>query len=221
MCNCTLCMLMETLPMIKIWVFLCLLFWKTLYCFDSLTLSRIAFILVYRHIDVIMYQLFVYVSCFTGINTFLCLIMYSYSSDLWMLIYWECSFSLLTNILLYWSSVLMIPDVPDVVVNRLNCVVLASASYASYIETACMFAKILSTFLFMRQNPVYGILYVIACLCKSHACIECMQCMHAKTLKLKSLCHYLKIWFKYYGLITYRIGFWWVIVQCIVFMQGH
>lgn len=37
-------------------------------------------------------------------------------------------------------------------------------SYAMYIETACMFAKILSAFLFMRQNPVFGIVYVIACL---------------------------------------------------------
>lgn len=37
-------------------------------------------------------------------------------------------------------------------------------SYATYIETACMFAKLLSTFLFMRQNPVFGVVYVIACL---------------------------------------------------------
>lgn len=37
-------------------------------------------------------------------------------------------------------------------------------SYAMYIETACMFSKLLSTFLFMRQNPVFGLLYILACL---------------------------------------------------------
>jgi thiol-disulfide isomerase/thioredoxin len=50
----------------------------------------------------------------------------------------------------------------------LGCVIVMknrkSPSYTMYLETACMFAKMLSTFLFLRQSPLYGSLYIIACL---------------------------------------------------------
>ncbi|ESN92101.1 hypothetical protein HELRODRAFT_194375 [Helobdella robusta] len=38
-------------------------------------------------------------------------------------------------------------------------------SYSLYIQTVCMFAKMLSSVLFLRQNPLYGALYIIACFC--------------------------------------------------------
>ena len=40
------------------------------------------------------------------------------------------------------------------------------ASLLAYVGTACMFTKMLSTVLFARQNPIYAVVYVLACFCK-------------------------------------------------------
>ena len=51
----------------------------------------------------------------------------------------------------------------------MNIFVLA-ASYIQYIGTVCMFAKILSTYLFFVHNPMMGAGYVLLCLCESLSC---------------------------------------------------
>ena len=35
-----------------------------------------------------------------------------------------------------------------------------------------MFAKMLSTILFMRQNPIYGVLYIVACFRELFICLN-------------------------------------------------
>ena len=42
---------------------------------------------------------------------------------------------------------------------------LSSASLVAYMEMACMFAKMLNAILFARQNPIYAVVYVLACFC--------------------------------------------------------
>lgn len=41
-----------------------------------------------------------------------------------------------------------------------------AASLIAYLGTACMFAKMLSAVLFARQNPIYAVVYVLACFCE-------------------------------------------------------
>jgi thiol-disulfide isomerase/thioredoxin len=49
----------------------------------------------------------------------------------------------------------------------LGCIIVMKnrkqSSYSAYIETACMFAKMLNAILFARQNPVYAVVYVLVC----------------------------------------------------------
>jgi len=39
------------------------------------------------------------------------------------------------------------------------------ATYLTYLSTVCMFAKLLSVILFLRQNPALAFIYVLLCLC--------------------------------------------------------
>jgi len=41
-----------------------------------------------------------------------------------------------------------------------------AASFVGYVQTACMFAKMLNAVLFARQNPIYAVVYVLACFCE-------------------------------------------------------
>jgi len=50
------------------------------------------------------------------------------------------------------------------------------ASLLGYIGTACMFTKMLSAVLFARQNPVYAVVYVLACFCEYCASLFCQHC---------------------------------------------
>ena len=45
------------------------------------------------------------------------------------------------------------------------CFTLA-ASAKSYLGTVCMFAKMLSVVLFLRQSPLLGVIYIILCISK-------------------------------------------------------
>ena len=45
------------------------------------------------------------------------------------------------------------------------CFILA-ASAKSYFGTVCMFAKMLSVVLFLRQSPLLGVIYIILCISK-------------------------------------------------------
>lgn len=49
----------------------------------------------------------------------------------------------------------------------LGCIIVMknrkTSSYSAYIETACMFAKMLNAILFARQNPIYAVVYILAC----------------------------------------------------------
>jgi len=47
-----------------------------------------------------------------------------------------------------------------------NTVYVFAASLVGYMETACMFAKMLNAILFARQNPIYAVVYVLICFCK-------------------------------------------------------
>jgi len=41
-----------------------------------------------------------------------------------------------------------------------------TASFIAYVGMACMFAKMLNAILFARQNPIYAVVYVLACFCE-------------------------------------------------------
>jgi len=45
------------------------------------------------------------------------------------------------------------------------CAYLVAASFTSYVGMACMFSKMLNAVLFARQNPIYAVVYVLACFC--------------------------------------------------------
>lgn len=50
----------------------------------------------------------------------------------------------------------------------LGCIIVLKnrkqASYNMYVSTVCMFAKLISTFMFLRTNPLAGVIYVLFCL---------------------------------------------------------
>ena len=57
-------------------------------------------------------------------------------------------------------------EILDDPANLTICVCILAASAKSYLGTVCMFGKMLSVVLFLRQSPLLGVIYIILCISK-------------------------------------------------------